>query len=146
MASDLPRFTGSFELRLDDKGRLVIPARIRERLGGGFVITISPPDRCLALYPQEAWDAFCIRLQTAEKKDDRYRRFVRYLFGNTEEVSTDAQGRLLIPPGLRKFAGIEREVVLVGSLTRVEVWSAEAYRRQPEDENVADLMTELGLY
>ncbi|TAM90267.1 division/cell wall cluster transcriptional repressor MraZ, partial [bacterium] len=53
---------------------------------------------------------------------------------------------LLIPPALRKIAGIEREVVLVGSLTRVEVWSAEAYQQQPDVENVADLMTELGLY
>ncbi|MDE2572748.1 MAG: division/cell wall cluster transcriptional repressor MraZ [bacterium] len=146
MASEFPRFTGSFELRLDDKGRLVVPARIRERLGGAFVITIAPPDPCLALYPQGAWHAFCARLEAAPRKDDQYRRFVRSLFGSTEEAATDGQGRLLIPPSLRRIAGIEREVVLVGSLTRVEMWSAETYRRQPEVENVAELMTELGLY
>jgi len=146
VASEFPRFTGSYELRLDDKGRLVVPARIRERLGGAFVITIAPPDPCLALYPQGAWDAFCARLEAAPRKDEQYRRFVRRLFAHTEEVATDGQGRLLLPPHLRKVVEIEREVVLVGSLTRVEVWSAEMYRRQPEEENVADLMTELGLY
>ncbi len=146
MATEFPRFTGSFELRLDDKGRLVVPARVRERLGGTFVITIAPPDSCLVIYPQGAWDAFCARLEAAPRKDEQYRRFVRKLFGSTEEAATDGQGRLLIPPALRKIAGIEREVVLVGSLTRVEVWSAEAYQQQPDVENVADLMTELGLY
>ncbi|TAM62380.1 division/cell wall cluster transcriptional repressor MraZ [bacterium] len=146
VASEFPRFSGSYELRLDDKGRLVVPARLRERLGGAFVITIAPPDPCLAIYPQRAWEAFCDRLEAAPRKDERYRRFVRRLFGSTEEVSTDGQGRLLIPPNLRRDAGIEREVVLVGTLTRVEMWSAQAYHRQPEVENVADLMTELGLY
>ncbi|MDP9017111.1 MAG: division/cell wall cluster transcriptional repressor MraZ [Candidatus Eremiobacteraeota bacterium] len=147
MHADLPRFTGSVEHALDDKGRLIVPARFRERLGTGFVLTIAQPDPCLALYPAPTWAEFCNRLEAAPRKDERFRRLVRHLFANTEEVACDAQGRLLIPAPLRTYAGIERDVVSIGSLTRVEVWAKErlAAHAAPEGE-VAEFMAELGLY
>ena len=147
MHADLPRFTGSVEHALDEKGRLIVPARFRERLGAGFVITIAQPDPCLALYPSATWAELCNRLEAAPRKDDRFRRLVRHLFANTEEVACDSQGRLLIPAGLRTYAGIDRDVVSIGSLTRVEVWAKERYAAHstPEGE-VADLMADLGLY
>ena len=147
MHADLPRFTGSVEHALDEKGRLIVPARFRERLGAGFFITIAPPDPCLVLYPSVTWAEQCSRLEGAPRKDDRFRRFVRYLFAHTEEVACDSQGRLVIPAGLRAYAGIEREVVSVGTLTRVEVWAKErlAAHAAPEGE-VADFMADLGLY
>ncbi len=147
MHADLPRFTGSVEHALDDKGRLIVPARFRERLGTGFVLSIAQPDPCLALYPAPAWSDFCTRLETAPRKDERFRRIVRHLFAHTEEVACDAQGRLLIPAPLRAYAGIERDVVSIGSLTRVEVWAKErlSAHAAPEGE-VADFMAELGLY
>ena len=77
MQADLPRFTGSVEHALDDKGRLIVPARFRERLGAGFVITIAQPDPCLALYPSATWSELCTRLEAAPRKDDRFRRLVR---------------------------------------------------------------------
>jgi MraZ protein len=147
MTAELPRFTGSVEHALDEKGRLVVPARFRERLGAGFVITIAQPDPCLALYPSVTWAELCAKLTEAPRKDDRFRRLVRHLFAHTEEVACDAQGRLLIPAALRTYAGIEREVTSIGSLTRVEVWATErlADHAAPEGE-IADFMAELGLY
>jgi len=145
--ADLPRFTGSVEHALDEKGRLIVPARFRDRLGPGFVISIALPDPCLALYPSPTWAEFCNRLEEAPRKDERFRRLIRHIFAHTEEVACDAQGRLVIPASLRAFAGIERDVVSIGSLTRVEVWAKERYpaHSTPEGE-VADLMADLGLY
>ena len=147
MHAELPRFTGSVEHALDEKGRLIVPARFRERLGAGFVMTIALPDPCLALYPSVTWSAFCTRLEEAPRKDERFRRLVRHLFAHTEEVACDSQGRLLIPGALRAYAGIERDVRSVGALTRVEIWAAERYsiHDAPEGE-VAEFMADLGLY
>ena len=147
MHADLPRFSGSVEHALDDKGRLIVPARFRERLGTGFILTISPSDPCLLLYPEPAWRQVCDRLEAAPVKDDRYRRFVRHLFAHTEEVACDTQGRLLIPGALRAYAGIERDVTSIGSLTRIEVWARErlATHAAPQGGD-ADFMAELGLY
>ena len=147
MHADLPRFTGYVEHALDEKGRLIVPARYRERLGTGFILTIAPPDQCLALYPETTWAEFCNRLEAAPRKDDHYRRFVRHLFAHTEEVACDSQGRLLLPTALRAYAGIDRDIVSIGSFTRVEIWAKDRYSAHaaPEGE-VADFMAELGLY
>ncbi|MDQ2908771.1 MAG: division/cell wall cluster transcriptional repressor MraZ [Candidatus Eremiobacteraeota bacterium] len=147
LAREIVRFTGRAEHALDDKGRLVIPARFRERLGPDFIVTIAQPDPCLALYPQAAWEAFCERLEAAPIKDERYRRIVRHLFAHTEEASCDGQGRLLVPAALRTYAGIERDAVSIGSLTRVEVWAKERLGTMPPaPAETAEFTTELGLY
>ena len=146
MDAELPRFAGSEQHALDDKGRLIVPARFRERLGATFVLTIAHPDPCLALYPSATWIEFCGRLEAVPRKDERYRRFVRYLFSHTEEVACDSQGRVVIPALLRTYAGIERQVVSIGLLTRVEIWAKDRYAVQslPEGE-VAEYMADLGL-
>ncbi|MBC5805357.1 MAG: division/cell wall cluster transcriptional repressor MraZ [Candidatus Eremiobacter antarcticus] len=142
-----PKFTGRYDHSFDEKGRLTIPSRFRARLGDHFVLTIAPPDPCLAMYPESTWSEFCSKLEAAPRKDAQYRAFVRHLFANTEEVSADAQGRLLIPSVLRDAVGLQREAVLVGALTRVELWPAEAWRAtHGAPDGMADLMTELGLY
>ncbi|MGH7661422.1 MAG: division/cell wall cluster transcriptional repressor MraZ [Vulcanimicrobiaceae bacterium] len=147
MPAEVPRFSGSVEHALDDKGRLVVPARFRERLGAGFYLTIAEPDPCLALYPASAWDEFCQKLQAAPRKDAHYRQMVRHIFANTEEATCDPQGRLAIPPPLRTYAGIKRDVVTVGSLTRIEIWAKERYPEGPLDgDDVAKFVSELGLY
>ena len=124
-----------------------MPARFRERLGAGFFLTIAEPEPCLALYPASAWAEFCAKLEAAPLKDARYRSFVRHLFAHTEELSCDTQGRLVIPVALRAYAKIEKDVVSIGSLTRVEVWSREGYERhERERDGQHDFATELGLY
>ena len=105
MHAELPRFAGSEQHALDHKGRLIVPARFRERLDPQFVLTIAHPDPCLALYPTATWIEFCGRLEAVPGKDERYRRYVRYLFAHTEEVACDAQGRVVVPALLRAYAG-----------------------------------------
>jgi MraZ protein len=142
----LPRFAGSEQHALDNKGRLIVPARFRERLGAQFVLTIAPPDRCLALYPSATWVEFCGRLEAVSNKDEHYRDNLRYFFAHTEEVGTDTQGRVVIPARLRAYARIERLVVSVGLLTRIEIWARERYTfERPPDGDVPDFIGELGL-
>jgi MraZ protein len=144
--AELPRFAGSEQHALDDKARLIVPARFRERLGSRFILTIAHPDPCLALYPSQTWVEFCGRLESVQKKDENYRRFVRYLFAHTEEVSCDNQGRVVIPLLLREYAGIERQVVSVGLLTRIEIWAKERYAVQtPPPGEVTEFMADFGL-
>jgi MraZ protein len=143
----LSRFAGSSEHSLDDKGRFVVPARYRERLGAGFVLTIAAPDPCLALYPLNAWDAFCERLEAAEVKDRTFRRVVRRIFSMSEEVTCDGQGRLLIPAGHRAYAGIERQALAVGTLRRIEIWAPAHYDDNvSDDDEAAALASGLGLF
>jgi MraZ protein len=147
LAADRPLFTGSVEHSLDDKGRLVVPARFRERLGSGFFVTIAEPDQCLALYPASIWNEFCARLEAAPVKDAGYRAFVRHLFAHTEELSCDNQGRLVLPPVLRTWAHIEKDVTSIGTLTRVEVWAKDRYAAVSSGAgNLTDFRSELGLY
>jgi MraZ protein len=147
LAAERPLFTGSVEHSLDDKGRLVVPARFRERLGSGFFVTIAEPDPCLALYPASIWNEFSARLEAAPVKDARYRAFVRHLFAHTEELSCDNQGRLVLPPVLRAWAQIEKDVTSIGTLTRVEVWAKDRYAAASAGTgDTTDFRSELGLY
>lgn len=99
------------------------------------------------MYPIATWNEVCKRIEAAPVKDARYRRFVRHLFAHTEEVTCDSQGRLVLPPALRAFAAIEREVVSIGSLTRVELWAKERLGDlTPEPDDVESFATELGLF
>jgi MraZ protein len=144
--AELPRFAGSEQHALDHKGRLIVPARFRERLGSQFILTIAAPDPCLALYPMATWVEFCGRLESIPRKDDAYRRSLRWLFAHSEEVGCDAQGRVVVPVLLRSYAGIERQVVSVGLLTRVEIWAKERYEFQtPPEGELPAFMAELGL-
>jgi MraZ protein len=144
--AELPRFAGSEQHALDHKGRLIVPARFRERLGPQFVLTIAPPDPCLALYPTATWVEFCGRLEAIPKKDEQYKRYVRYLFAHSEEVASDSQGRVVVPARLRSYAGIERQIVSVGLLTRIEIWAKERYDFQtPPEGEIPGFLAELGL-
>jgi MraZ protein len=144
---DRPLFTGSVEHSLDDKGRLVVPSRFRERLGAGFFLTIAEPDGCLAFYPASTWNDVCAKLDAAPVKDAGFRSFVRHLFAHTEEVSCDPQGRVVVPQTLRTWAGINKDVVSIGSLTRVEVWAKDRYDRHVRERGeLPDFTSELGLF
>jgi MraZ protein len=148
---DRPLFTGLVEHSLDDKGRLVVPSRFRAQLGASFFLTILHPDGCLALYPPAQFDKLCARLEEAVAPNEadrnaRVRSFQRYLFAHTDEVKCDEQGRIPIQPSLRAWADLRKNVVSIGALSRVEVWSKERYEaHQAAHADVADLTSELGL-
>lgn len=122
--------TGQYAHNIDAKGRLFIPAKLREELGATFHVTIGQ-DHCLSVYSEESWKAFEERLKAmsySQIKD------LRTVFANAADCEPDAQGRILIPAKLRNYAELKKEVVVIGSFDRVEIWNAE---RWAEMENEA---------
>lgn len=115
-------FLGSHHHNLDTKGRLAIPARFRDELADGLVLTRGF-DACIALYPLAAWETLAGRINELSIADADVRQFRRMVFAEAVDVQLDSQGRILIPAPLRAFAGIEREVVVIGVHSSVEIWS-----------------------
>jgi MraZ protein len=115
-------FLGRYAHTLDAKGRLAIPARFREALTGGVVATRGI-DRCLALYPMDAWTPLAERISALPITDPDARTFRRMVFAEAAHLELDGQGRILLPPDLRRYADLERDAYVVGVNTSVEVWS-----------------------
>lgn len=128
-------FTGEFQHTLDEKGRVIIPAKLREGLGDVIMITRGL-DRCLFIYPLEAWKKIEQKLKKLPLTRSEARAFARYFFSGAAEVEIDKQGRILIPQNLREYAGIEKEVAIIGVSDRVEVWSEAAWREYTSAENL----------
>ncbi|MDI3339186.1 MAG: division/cell wall cluster transcriptional repressor MraZ [Sphaerobacter sp.] len=124
-------FLGRFSHNLDSKGRLAVPARFREALGADVVITRGI-DRCLSLYPMSAWQPLAEKVSALPISDPDARTFRRMVFAEAANVEFDRQGRILIPPELRRYAGLDREAVIVGMHTYVEIWSPEQWEAQAE--------------
>ena len=121
-------FLGRHNHTLDAKGRLAVPARFRERLADGAVLTRGA-DRSLALYPAESWRALCDKIDQLPMGDADARLLRRFLFAEATLVEFDSQGRVLIPAVLRSFAGIDRAVVVLGVNRSIEVWAADSWER-----------------
>ena len=121
-------FLGTHTPRLDDKGRLALPARFRPELEGGLVIC-KGQDRCLYVFPVTEFDRFTDGLRTAPITDVKVRNYGRHLFASASHESPDGQGRITVPPHLREYAGLSKDCVVIGANTRIEVWDAEAWQR-----------------
>ncbi|HHY92775.1 MAG TPA: division/cell wall cluster transcriptional repressor MraZ [Firmicutes bacterium] len=119
-------FMGEYQHALDSKGRLFIPARLRDELGERFIITRGL-DRCLFVYPLSEWATLERKLKELPFTRSEARAFVRFFFAGATECELDNQGRVLIPPTLRTYAGIEREAAIIGVSTRVEIWSQQTW-------------------
>ena len=122
-------FRGSSYHTLDAKGRLIIPARFREviRADGHDSVVVSRMDRCLLAYPFEEWQQLETRIMSQVDKSENMRRFRRVFIGGAHECNCDKQDRILIPPTLREYAGLDKEIVLVGVLDHFEIWSREGW-------------------
>lgn len=123
-------FRGGSTVNLDAKGRLAFPTRYREslheRCDGRVVLTVHD-DRCLLLYPFPDWDEIERKLVRLPNQDRRTRTLQRMLLGHATEVDVDKSGRILIPPRLREFAGLEKRIVLAGLGNKFEIWNEEAW-------------------
>ncbi len=117
---------GRYAHNLDAKGRLAIPARYREALAEGVILTRGI-DRCLALYPMGAWRPLAEKVAALPLTDADARNFRRLVFAEAADLTLDGQGRVLVPPDLRRYAGIEREALVVGVDTSIEIWSPERW-------------------
>ena len=118
-------FRGATRLTVDDKGRVVIPTRHRDRLreqcGGHLVVTVDR-DQCLLIYPLPEWEQIERKLMSLPSLQPPARRLQRLMVGHATELELDAHGRLLLPPELREFAGLSRHAMLVGQGVRFELW------------------------
>ncbi|GAC1335449.1 MAG: division/cell wall cluster transcriptional repressor MraZ [Candidatus Dormibacteria bacterium] len=128
-------FLGKHERNLDDKGRLAIPARFREQLPGGSVITIAP-DSCLRVYPPGEWEVVTDQNRVSAATGSIERNLIRRMFSEAALLELDGQGRSLLPANLREQAGISTSAIVVGVNNVVEIWSLE--RWQTLEENTAD--------
>lgn len=139
-------FMGEYNHTIDTKGRLIVPAKFREQLGEAFVIT-KGNDGCLAIYSKEAWETFLGEIAKMPNSKNA-RLYARAFVASAEEVEADKQGRILIPAGLRGYAGLEKDVVLAGVIEKIEVWDKQRWDEQINIDNIDDIaeeMAELGL-
>lgn len=141
-------FIGEYQHSLDSKNRIIVPSKLREGLGDRFIIS-KGLDGCLYAYPIDEWQKFEEKLKNLPLTNRDARAFVRFFVAGATEVETDKQGRGLIPANLREYAGIEKEIVTIGALNKVEIWSKEKWESYNESDidfdSIADKMGDLGI-
>lgn len=145
-------FRGVNALNLDAKGRMAMPTRYRQRLSemcaGQMVITVDNSERCLLLYTLPEWEEVERKLQKLPSFNKQARRLQRLLIGHATEVDMDSNGRLLLPPPLREFAGLEKRTVLIGQSNKFELWSEDLWNERrsewlAEDDDLGELPEEM---
>ena len=140
-------FMSEYNHTLDTKGRLIIPAKFREVLGEEFVIC-KGMDGCFFVYGNDDWNAFEQKLTSLPLINKEARQFARFFLAGAATVEVDKQGRILLPAHLREFAGLEKDVVLVGVGSRVEIWSKDKWENMNSDtdmDEITSTMEGLGL-
>lgn len=140
---------GEYRHTLDTKSRVIIPAKFREDLQDNFIIT-KGLDNCLFIYPQTEWIKIENKLKELPLTNRDVRSFVRTFYSGAVDESLDKQGRVVIPQSLREHACIDRDVVIIGVSTRVEIWSTENWDKYNDSndlsyEDIAEKMQELGI-
>jgi MraZ protein len=140
-------FLGEYTHTIDGKGRLTIPAKFRGALAAGLVVTRGF-DQNLMLYPMDGWQKLADRITERPLADEDMRAFRRRVFAGAINLEPDRQGRILLPPYLRDFAGMNGDVVIAGMYDYLELWSAEAWdtvRESVEANSDADRWMDLGI-
>ena len=138
---------GEYEHTLDAKGRLIMPSKLREDIGEKFIIT-KGLDGCLFAFSIEEWKKFEEKLRTLPISNKDARNFSRFFFAGAIDCEIDKQGRFLISSNLREFAGLEKEVIIVGMDSRLEIWSKEKWINFEEEisaDEIAEKMEMLGI-
>ncbi|MBA2659717.1 MAG: division/cell wall cluster transcriptional repressor MraZ [Nitrosospira sp.] len=129
-------FRGGTPISLDNKGRLAVPAKYREglmSLCAGRLVVTADPSKCLLVYPQPVWEPIEQKLNSFSSFNPQIRSLQRLLVGNASDVEMDGAGRILVPPLLRQFAGLNKDVVLVGQGAKFELWDDEKWNLQIEN-------------
>jgi MraZ protein len=134
-------FLGEFEATLDSKGRFLLPAGLKKQLPEGentrFVINRGF-EKCLTLYPKQSWDPLFARMSELNDFEPATRSFRRYFLNGAIEVELDSAGRLLLPPNLKEYAGLEKDIILASAVNKIEIWSADNYNKFFESYSPAD--------
>ncbi len=129
-------FLGTHTPRLDDKGRIFLPAKFRDELSEGLVVTRGQ-ERCLYVWPSAEFRTFTDELRQAPVTNRRARDFGRMLFAGASSEAADKQGRVTLPQALRDYAGLDRECVVIGAGRRVEIWDATAWQTYSAEQEAA---------
>lgn len=142
-------FIGEYLHTIDTKGRVIIPSKFREELGDNFIIT-KGLDNCLFVYPKTEWISFENKLKQLPLTSRDARAFVRLFFAGATECELDKQGRVTIPLNLRDHSRIDKDVVIIGVSSRVEIWSKQEWDKYNEladlsYDDIAEKMVELGI-
>ncbi len=138
---------GEYEHSLDAKGRLIMPSKLRDDIGEKFIIT-KGLDGCLFAFSIEEWKNFEQKLRSLPISNKDARAFSRFFFAGAMDCEIDKQGRFLISSNLRDFAGLTKEVVIVGMDSRIEIWSKDKWQKCDEDisaDEIAEKMEMLGI-
>ena len=146
-------FRGRYENNIDPKGRISIPVRFREILLQKYDdsrVFVTNFDHCLLLFPYSEWIELEDRASKISMFNKEHRAFVRFFFSSAAECSLDNQGRILIPQPLRKYAGLEKEVVLLGALKKIEIWDKRRWNEEMENltnniDAISETISQLGL-
>jgi MraZ protein len=139
-------FLGEHRHALDDKGRVIFPARMRDELGPHVVLQ-KGIESCVYVFPTDAWQAEVERVNSLPSTHPQARRYRRFFFSQAEDQRIDKQGRLTIPQAFREYAGLTRDVVVAGVGARVEIWDADRWdtQRAESEDTVEDFTSELGI-
>lgn len=144
MGIDANNFFGTYTPRLDDKSRLFLPAKFRPRLEGGIVLTRGQ-ENCIYGWTTDSFSAFTDRIRETPFTNREARNFVRMLYSGASSEVPDKQGRISIPPVLRSWAGLERDVAVVGAMDRLEIWDAHRWDEysSSQEEQFSDMSDEV---
>ena len=142
-------FIGEYEHSVDVKGRVIMPAKLREDIGETFILT-KGLDGCLFAYSQTEWTNFEEKLKTLPLTNKNAREFVRFFLSGAIDCEVDKQGRFLIWSNLREYANLEKEIMITGVGTRIEIWNREKWKTYNSEENlsadqIAENMANLGM-
>ena len=127
---------GEFQNCIDEKNRLIVPARFRDELGYKCILS-KGLDQCLVLYPMQTWEAQAQKLAALPSSDPLARAYKRFIYASAFECEIDKQGRILIPANLKTAAGIEKDLVTIGSQDRVEIWSKQIYETSAQGAQIS---------
>jgi MraZ protein len=149
VGGDKAVFMGEYLHTIDNKGRLIFPAKFRELLGEGFIAT-KGLDNCLFVYCKDEWAIIENKLKQLPLAKPEARAFVRFFFSGAAELEYDKQGRVLLPNNLREYAKLEKDVVVLGVSNRIEIWDKNAwdqYNEQisPSVTQIAENLVDLGI-
>ena len=133
---------GQYRHTIDPKNRIIVPVKFREELGDKFVISMGL-DGCLYLCKNEEWEEFLKGMVDKLPMNKDAREVQRFFMMNCQEVEPDKQGRIIVPTSFKEKAGLDKDVVMIGSFNKVEIWSKERLDAQTSDKNIEDIVETL---
>ena len=134
---------GEYNHSIDAKGRIIVPSKFLELLGERFVVT-KGLDGCLWVFPSEEWESFSEKLRSLPVANKDARKFVRHFMAGAMDAELDKQGRILLPQNLRDFAELEKDITMVGTGARIEIWDKKAWEKGSTYDNMDDIAEHMG--